>query len=353
MTKPLSPETLALHADDGLEPLPDVAPPIRLSTTFEAGNEEGLVYSRNEHPTRRRLERVLGALEGGHAVTYASGLAAAFAAMQHFRPKRVLVSAGYHGTHAVLERFRQDGLIVAGIDQDPREGDLLWIETPKNPTCEVEDIAEHARRAHKAGAHLAVDSTFATPILQLPLALGADLVMHASTKFLAGHSDVMGGVLAVPGEATAKALRDERAITGAVPGSLEVWLTLRSLRTLSLRVWRQSESASALAAWLVPRVRKVWHPSLRSHPGYTVAQRQMRGPGGVLSIELDDPAAAQSLPSRLRLFRDATSLGGVESLIEWRRKHDPSAPPALLRISVGLESPGDLIADLEQGLAAR
>ena len=353
MPDKFSPETLALHADDGLEPLPDVAPPIRLATTFDAGNAEGLVYSRAEQPTRRRLERVLGALEGGHAVTYASGLAAAFAALQHVRPKRVLISAGYHGIHAVMERFRPDGLAVAGIGEEPREGDLLWIETPKNPTCELEDIAEHARRAHAAGARLAVDSTFATPILQLPLALGADLVLHASTKFLAGHSDVMGGVLAVPDETQAQALRAERTISGAVPGALEVWLTLRSLRTLSLRVLRQSESATRIAAWLESRVPKVWHPSLRSHPGHALAQRQMRAPGGVLSMELDDPAAAQALPSRLRFFRDATSLGGVESLIEWRRKHDPSAPPVLLRISVGLEAPDDLIADLAQGLAAR
>jgi len=351
MNKPHSPDTLALHADDGLEPLPDVAPPIRLAATYDAGNEEGLVYSRYQHPTRQRLERVLGALEGGHAVTYASGLAATVAVLRHYRPRRVLIAAGYHGTHQVLESLKPEGLQVLGPDAESGEGDLIWIETPKNPTCELEDIAEQARRAHDAGARLAVDSTFATPVLQLPLALGADLVMHSSTKFLAGHSDVLGGVLVVPDEAQSKALRDERAISGALPGSLEAWLTLRSLRTLSLRVRRQSDSAATIAAWLEPRVRKVWHPSLRSHPQHALAARQMRGPGGVMSIELDDPESAQSLPSRLKLFRDATSLGGVESLIEWRRKHDPHAPPALLRISVGLEDPEDLISDLELGLA--
>jgi cystathionine gamma-synthase len=344
------PATLALHADDGLEPGPDVAPPLHLASTYAADNAQGLVYGRNDTATRRRLEAVLGALEGGHAVSYASGLAAVYAALRHLRPRRVAIAGGYHGTHAVLARLSEDGVAVTDLEAAPGEGDVLWLETPRNPTCELQDIAAHARRAHAAGARVVVDSTFATPILQQPLALGADLVMHSSTKFLAGHSDVLGGVLVAPGAEQAAALRGERTVLGSVPGALETWLTLRSLRTLALRVWRQSETATALAAWLHGRVPRVWHPSLPSHPRHELAREQMRGPGGVLAIELESAEAARALPGRLRLFHDATSLGGVESLIEWRRRHDPHAPPGLLRVSVGLEAPADLIADLEQGL---
>jgi len=351
MTRPLDPATLALHADDGLEPFPDVSPPLRPATTFAADNPEGLVYARNDTATRRRLEAVLGALEGGHAVTYASGLAAVYAALRHLRPRRVAIDRGYHGTHDVLARLAQDGLEVIGLEAAPRTGDLVWLETPKNPTCELEDIAAHARRAHAAGAQVAVDSTFATPVLQNPLALGADLVMHATTKFIAGHSDVLGGALVTASPEQAEALRAERKVLGAVPGALETWLTLRSLRTLSLRVLRQSDTATQVAAWLEGRVSRVWHPSLPSHPQHALAGEQMRGPGGVLSIELAAEAAARRLPARLRLFRNATSLGGVESLAEWRRLHDPGAPPGLVRLSIGLEAPADLIADLEQGLA--
>jgi cystathionine gamma-synthase len=351
MTESLHLETLAIHADATLEAAPDIAPPIHLATTYLTGNPEGLVYGRNDQITRRRLEQVLGALEGGHAVVYASGMAATHAALRHFRPRRVLIQGGYYGTHLLLERLRADGLETARLDDPPREGDLIWLETPKNPTCELEDIAAHVSRAHAAGARVAVDSTFATPVLQSPLALGADLVMHSSTKFLAGHSDVTGGALAVADAAQAARLREERGVFGAVPGALETWLTLRSLRSLVLRVSRQSESASAIAAWLHGRVPRVWHPSLPSDPGFALAQRQMRGPGGVLAIDLEDGEAARALPGRLRLFRDATSLGGVESLIDWRRRHDAAAPAGLLRISVGLEAPEDLIEDLRRGLA--
>jgi cystathionine gamma-synthase len=188
-------------------------------------------------------------------------------------------------------------------------------------------------------------------VLQRPLALGADLVYHSVTKLLAGHSDALAGVLVARDEAVAARLREERTIAGAVPGALETWLALRGLRTLGLRVRRQTETATALAAWLEPRVARVWHPSLRSHPGHALAARQMTGPGPILSIELSTEEAARALPGQLRLFQDATSLGGVESLVEWRRKHDPEAAPTLLRLSVGLEDPGDLIADLERGLS--
>jgi len=352
MDETLRTDTLAIHADAGLERDPDVAPPIHVSTTYSADNDDRLVYSRIEQPTRRRLEAVLGALEGGHAVVYASGQAAATAAIMHLRPRRVAIErGGYHGIQAAIDAFRPWGVEKAPLDAPLGAGDILWLETPKNPTCHVQDIAAHAARARAAGARLIVDGTFATPILQRPLALGADLVLHSMTKFLSGHSDALGGVLVARDAATAEELRRGRTFAGSVPGSLDTWLVLRGVRTLGLRVRRQSETATRLAAFLEPRVARVWHPSLASHPGHAVAARQMSGPGAILSIELGSEAAARELPGHLSLFRDATSLGGVESLLEWRRRHDPEAHPALLRMSVGLEEFDDLARDLERGLS--
>lgn len=345
----LKPATLAIHADDDLSEVADVAPPLHTSTTFDAGHDT-FTYARNDQPTRQRLEQVLGALEGGHAVAYPSGQAATYAVMRHLRPRRVALDRGYHGTHAILARLAEEGLQIISLDSEPAEGDLIWLETPKNPACELEDIAAACERAHAVGAIVAVDSTFATPVLQNPLALGADIVMHSSTKFLAGHSDAMGGVLVVNSADQAAQLREERTVSGAIPGALECWLTLRSLRSLGVRVYRQCENASLIAAWLEGNVARVWHPSLPSHPGYEIGQKQMRGPGAVMSIELHSREAAQALPSKLRIIKDATSLGGVETLIEWRHKTDPSTPPTLLRLSIGLEDTEDLIDDLEQGL---
>jgi cystathionine gamma-synthase len=353
MSSSLTPETLALHADDGLEPAPDVAPPIHVSTTYEAGNAEGLVYARAEHPTRRRLEAVLGALEGGHAVAYPSGQAAANAALLHLAPRRVAIArGGYHATHHAIASLARFGIQEVPLDAPVGKGDAIWLETPKNPTCELQDIAAHAARARAAGAWLIVDGTFATPVLQQALALGADLSYHSTTKFIAGHSDALGGVLVTRDPALADALRAARTTSGAVPGALETWLTLRGVRTLSLRVRQQTATATRLAGFLAPRVARVWHPSLPTDPGHALAARQMKGPGPMLSFELASEEAARALPGKLRLFRDATSLGGVESLVEWRRKQDPEAPPALLRLAVGIEDAGDLEADLEQALAA-
>jgi cystathionine gamma-synthase len=352
MAKDLRPDTLALHADGGLEGAADVAPPIHVSTTFVADGPDGLVYARAEQPTRRRLEAVLGALEGGHAVTYASGQAAATAALSFYRPRRVAIArGGYHGTHAAIHALGPLGVREVPLDEPLAAGDLVWVETPRNPTCELEDVAAHAARARAAGAALLVDGTFATPVLQQPLALGADVVYHSATKFLGGHSDALGGVLVARDPDVAAALREARTVSGAVPGALESWLLLRGLRTLGIRVRRQSETATALAAWLAPRVPRVWHPSLPTHPRHELVARQMRGPGSILSIELSTEEAARALPRHLTVFRDATSLGGVESLVEWRRRQDPEAPPTLVRISVGLEDPEDLVADLDRALA--
>jgi cystathionine gamma-synthase len=353
MAAPHRPDTLAIHADDGIDSAPDVAPPIHVSTTFEADNPAGLVYSRFEQPNRQRLEAVLGALDGGEAVTYASGLAATTAAISVLRPKRVAIArGGYHGCHLAIDTFVPWGLLKVPLDAPLEQGDLVWIETPLNPTCELQDIGAHAARARTAGALLAVDGTFATPVLQRPLDLGADLVLHSSSKYLAGHSDALGGVLVARDPQLARRLREARVVQGGVPGALETWLTLRGVRTLALRVRQQTATATRLAAALAPVVARVWHPSLPSHPGHALAARQMRGPGPMLSIELATEAQARALPGRLKLFRNATSLGGVESLVEWRRRQDPEAPPTLLRISVGLEDAEDLAADLLAGLAA-
>jgi cystathionine gamma-synthase len=294
---------------------------------------------------------VLGALDAGEAVVYASGQAATTAALLHLRPRRVAIGrGGYHGTHLALGALAALGVAKVPLDADLGEGDLVWLETPRNPTAEIQDIALHAERARAAGARLLVDGTFATPVLQKPLLYGADLVMHSMTKFLSGHSDALGGVLVARDPALAARLREERTVTGAVPGALETWLVLRGVRTLGVRVRHQSETATRLAAWLEGKVARVWHPSLASHPGHALAKKQMRGPGPMLAIELETEEAARELPRHLRLFRDATSLGGVESLVEWRRKVDPEASPTLLRLSVGLEDADDLLADLERGI---
>ena len=378
--------TAAIHADaaNGWEysTEADIAPPLSLSTTFAChGGEDasGHVYHRISNPTRDRCEALLGAVEGipgepAEAVLYASGLAATFAALSRILPRRVAVSGGYHGTHLVLEQLRRlsAGTYCEVISLPPlatvasvlQPGDAVWLETPLNPTCDVSDIAAYVKTARSVGGvHVIVDGTFAPPPLQRPLTLGADIVMHSTTKYLAGHSDAMGGVLCVRDSALATELRADRTAVGSTPGSLEVWLLMRSLRTLHLRVERQTATASALAAWLhravegeaghplTGLVKSVRHPSLPTDPSHSVAARQMPGGfGGTFALELVTEQAARALPAALSLFRDATSLGGVESLIEWRRKYDDAISPLLLRVSVGLEEKEHLQLDLERAI---
>jgi cystathionine gamma-synthase len=488
----LHPTTRAIHADAprlprGPRTSPfdhslDVAPPIGVSTTFEAA-PDGPCYSRASHPTRERCEAVLASLEGpsAAALLYSSGQAATHAALHHLvadrGARRVLIGGGYHGTHQVLGQLQalkagqppsahaaraaavlgfqvaalpsEAALLAwlaapwsleaaAGQDVDGdlvRAGDVLWLETPKNPACEVADVALYRRAANEATrraalrrnraaagsatataaatvpgsatpltstaavesvstrAFLVVDSTFAPPPAQVGLlhpATAADLVMHSTTKSLAGHSDALGGALLAPKDAllahqggvgpgdartVVGALREQRAALGTVPGSLETWLLLRSLRTLHLRVERQCATATQLAAWLngdhpleatplgaTPHatdaavraapalLAKVSHPSLASSSGHAAAVQQMALFGGVLAIELRSLAAARALPSKLALFKDATSLGGVDSKAEWRWQYDKQVPRGLVRLSVGLENFGDLQRDLAQGI---
>ena len=369
-------ETLAIHA--GREP--DAATgalrePIHLSTTFERGADgsypRGYFYSRSGNPNRAALERAVAALEGGTgAVAFASGSAATLAVFtQAAAGGRVVCSSDcYHGTAKQLrEVLPRWGGTAEFVDTTDREAvrralepgaTLLWVETPSNPLLRVSDLAALAGLAHARGALFGCDNTFASPVLQQPLALGADLAMHSSTKYLGGHSDVLGGIVVVRESSTLlEGLREFQGAGGAVPSPFDCWLLLRSLPTLPLRVRQQSASALAVARFLAAdaRVERVHYPGLETHPGYELASRQMReGFGAVVSFQVPGGAVeALAVAARARLFTRATSLGGVESLIEHRASMEgplTRTPPNLVRLSVGLEHPADLLADLDQAL---
>ena len=369
-------ETLAIHAGRAPDPATGaVREPIHLSTTFERGPDgaypKGYYYSRSGNPTRTALEQAVAALEGGvEAVAFASGSAATLAVFSLAAADRRIVCSSdcYHGTAKQLrELLPRWGAVVEFVDTtdlaavetalEPGAA-LLWVETPSNPLLRVSDIAALADLAHAQGAMLACDNTFASPVLQEPLALGADIVMHSTTKFLGGHSDVLGGVVVVrePGETLGR-LRDFQGAGGGVPSPFDCWLLLRSLATLPLRVRAQSAGALAIAQFLAqhPGVECVHYPGLASHPGHALAARQMHdGFGAVVSLQVPGGAAdALAVAARARLFTRATSLGGVESLIEHRASMEGPAtrtPPNLLRLAVGLEHPDDLVADLERAL---
>jgi cystathionine gamma-synthase len=346
------PATTALHADRALAELPDVAPPLRPSTTFDRAGGSA-VYRRGDPEVAQRLESVLGALEGGHAVAYPSGMAAIASVLRWIRPVRIaLPDDVYHGTRAFVEAEAARGAWALARPEGLEAGDVWWVETPSNPKCLITDLAVTVDAAHARGVVVVVDSTFATPVLQQPLALGADVVVHATTKAIAGHSDALGGVVVTPGADAADELMAARVRDGMIPGVLEAWLTLRGVRTLPLRVERQSATAAQVASWLHGdrRVERVWYPGLTDHPGHDAALRQMRGFGGILSFELGSADAAASAVRRLAVFRRATSLGGVESLAEHRVDADASAPPGLIRLSIGLEGVEDLLEDLDQSL---
>ena len=345
------PFTDALHADAHLADLPDVAPPIRPSTTFDRGGRDG--YRRDSFETARRLEAVLGTLDGGHGVVYPSGMGAVSALLRHIRPARIFLPAErYHGVYDLVHTEAALGMWEVTPSSDLREGDVWWVETPSNPSCLITDIASVAAEAHDRGVLVVVDATFATPVLQDTLGLGADYVMHATTKFIAGHSDAMGGVIVTGDGEDAEDLRTARSRDGLVPGSLETWLTLRGVRTLPLRVQRQSATALEVARYLAGMVPVVHYPGLESDPGHEVASAQMRAFGGVVSFDVRDESRAGRIVEELRIFRNATSLGGVESLAEHRLVSDRYAPPGLIRLSIGLEEPDMLTSDLDRALAA-
>jgi cystathionine gamma-synthase len=368
-------ETIAVHA--GAEPDPAtgaVAPPIHLSTTYEHGpaseDPHGYHYVRDANPTQTRLETALAALEGGEAaLVWASGMAATSATLQALPAGAHVVFPGdmYYGNRIIArDLFPRWGLLSTAVDATDLAAvrkaitpatRLVWAESPSNPLMKVVDIASLAELAHGAGAELIVDGTFATPALQQPLALGADAVLHSTTKYLGGHSDVQGGALVLKRRGDGfHRLSELRSVLGAVASPFNSWLVLRGLRTLAVRVERQAATALALAEALQghERLTAVHYPGLPADPGHAIARRQMRAFGGMLSIQVaGGRAGALAVASRVKLFLNATSLGGTESLIEHRASSEgPGSTTSedLLRISVGLEHPQDLIDDLRQAL---
>ena len=373
------PDTIAAQALGWIdERTRAVIPPLHVSTTYLRDEDNqyrsGRVYARADNPAFDQAEAVINALEGGHqALLFASGMAAATAVFQGLKPGDHVLAPKvmYWSLRNWLMGFATDwGLDVELIDMTspaavaaalrPGRTALVWIETPANPLWTVTDIAETARLAHAAGALVAVDSTVATPLLTRPLALGADVVMHAATKYLNGHSDVIAGALVVREDSPYwQRVRKVRAQLGGTLGSFEAWLLLRGLRTLHLRVRAASASAMAIATHFDghPLVAEVLYPGLPRCQGFEVSQRQMTGGfGGMLSIRVrGGEAAAIAVAAKTAIWKRATSLGGTESLIEHRASVEGAgtpAPPDLLRLSTGLEDAADLVADLEQALAA-
>jgi cystathionine gamma-synthase len=373
----VKPSTAAAQALGFLDPATGAfVPPIQPATTYERGVDNrlfsGRLYSRADNPNYEHVEALLTHLEGGAATAvFSSGMSAATAVFLALRPgDHVLVpSVIYWALRSWLLGWATDwGLRIEAVDMTdparvaaaarPGETRLIWIETPANPTLVVTDIAAIAGIARRAGARLAVDSTFATPVHTQPLALGADLVMHSATKYLNGHSDVVAGAVTAAAEDEMwQRIKVVRSQAGAVLGPFEAWLLLRGMRTLYVRVEAQSRCAQRIAERFSghPGIEAVHYPGLPGFPGHGIAARQMHGGfGGVLSLRVKGGApGALAFIGRLRLWKRATSLGGVESLIEHRASVEgpqSSTPADLLRMSVGLEDPEDLLLDLEQAL---
>jgi cystathionine gamma-synthase len=367
-------ETLAVHAGHEVDAgTGAVATPIHLSTTFERdaqGNyPHGYIYGRSANPNRTALEVALAALEGGdEAAAFASGLAASSAVLQALAAGDHVIAPAdvYHGMTKLLReiymRWGLEGSVVdmTNLDEVKKairpSTKLIWIETPSNPALKITDIAAVAEIAHAAGALCACDNTWA-PIVQRPLDLGCDLVMHSTTKYLGGHSDVTGGAIIAKGATDFFArVREVQTTCGGVPSPFDSWLILRGLRSLPWRMRGHCENATKIASWLEDHagVERVNYPALESHPGHDIAARQMSAFSGMMSFEVrGGKEAALAVAAKTKLFIQATSLGGVESLIEHRasiKGEDPRTPQGLLRLSVGLEHPEDLIEDLGQAL---
>jgi cystathionine beta-lyase/cystathionine gamma-synthase len=370
-------ETRAIH--EGQEPDPatgSIITPIYQTSTFvqdAVGEHKGYDYARVNNPTRTALQRCLASLESAeHGIAFSSGLGATTTLMHLVDPgeRVVLIADVYGGVYRMtLQVYEPKGYLfdyvpaaefgnlAEHLDDNTR---MVWIESPSNPLLNVVDIQAAADAAHAAGAILVVDNTFATPYLQRPLELGADVVVHSTTKYLGGHSDVIGGFAATNDPTIAERLYFLQKSLGAVPGPFDCWLVLRGVKTLALRMEKHCENAMAIAVWLQRRggVEHVYYPGLPTHPGHAIAARQMRDFGGMVSFLAESPEAAAELVTRTKLFQLAESLGGVESLIEVpaRMTHAATAsapfaaPPNLVRLSVGIESAEDLILDLERAL---
>ncbi len=373
-------ESLAVHAGVRPDPLTGaVMTPIYQTSTYaqeDVGQHRGYEYSRTDNPTRTALQEALAALEGGNfALAFASGMAATDMALRLVGPGEHVICGDdvYGGTYRlfdkVLARYGIDFSYVDTTDAEAvrramrAETRLIWLETPTNPYLRLSDIAALAAIAHEAGAWLAVDNTFATPALQQPLALGADFVVHSTTKYLGGHSDVVGGAIVLNDQALYEELKFLQNAAGAVPGPQDCFLVLRGIKTLALRMERHSANALKVAQFLADHsaVAQVYYPGLEDHGQWPLAQRQMRAPGGMVSFVLKlGEAGARAVARHTRLFTLAESLGGVESLIELPAPmthasvaDSPLAvDPGLVRLSVGIEHVDDLIADLAQALRA-
>ena len=371
-------ETRAIHA--GQEPDPatgSVVVPIYQTSTFvqeAVGEHKGYDYSRAGNPTRTALELCLASLEGAeHGHAFSSGLGAVTTIMHLVHPgeRVVCVNDVYGGVYRMFTQvyapkaYEFEFLPAAELSENVAEHldertRLVWLETPTNPLLNLVDIRAAADAAHAAGAMVVVDNTFATPYLQRPLELGADLVIHSTTKYLGGHSDLIGGFAATNDPTVAERLTFLQKSLGAVPGPFDCWLVLRGLKTLAIRMRKHSENARAVAEFLDghPKVERVLYPGLESHPGHETANRQMSDFGGMVSFLAESEEEAVALCARTRIWRLAESLGGVESLIEHpaRMTHASTAdapiaaPRNLVRLSVGIESADDLVADLEAAL---
>lgn len=374
--------TRAIHAGQ----TPDettgaVIPPVHFSTTYAqdgiGGLRNGYEYGRGTNPTRDALQQQLASLEGGaHAFSFASGLAAEDALLRAVLEPGDHVLMGddvYGGTHRLVRRvFGQWGIGLTTMDFSDLDGvrtmigqltpKVLWLETPSNPLMKVTDVMALAEIAHEAGILVVVDNTFATPYLQTPLALGADVVVHSTTKYLGGHSDVVGGALVLNDDDLASRVGFQQFAAGAVSGPMDAWLTTRGIKTLAVRMDRHCHNAQAVAEAMVGHagVARVLYPGLADHPGHELAARQMRGFGGMVSLDLaGGEAAARRFCESLEVFTLAESLGGVESLVNYPSEMTHASvrgtalevPASIVRLSVGIEDAADLVADVEQALA--
>jgi cystathionine gamma-synthase len=368
-------ETLAVHAGHAVDPATGaVSLPIHLSTTFERDAEgtysRGFMYTRNNNPNRQALEQGISALEGGSgAAAFASGTGASMSIFQALAPgDHVLahVDAYYGTTRLLREIFLRWKLDVSFVDMSDLQAvkkalrpktKLAWMETPSNPLLKIVDLAAVAQTVHDAGAICVCDNTWA-PVLQRPFDLGADLILHSTTKYFGGHCDVLGGIVVAKVENEFfERIRSIQYEGGAVPSPFDCWLVLRGMRTLPWRMRAHSENAMKVADFLArhKKVARVHYPGLESHPGHEIAAKQMSAFGGMLSFEVKDGRdAAMSVAAKTKIFTRATSLGGVESLIEHRASIEgagTTSPEGLLRLSIGLENADDLIEDLDQALS--
>ena len=373
-------DTLAIHAGQAHDPTTGaVIPPLHVSSTYAqdgiGGLRGGYEYGRSANPTRTALQTQLAALEGGEfGLSFASGLAAEDALLRAVLTPGDTVLMGndvYGGTHRLVDQIlgpwgvslrivdmTNTEAVTAALQESPAR--VLWVETPSNPLMGIADIAELARIGHEAGALVVVDNTFASPALQRPLLLGADVVVHSTTKYLGGHSDVVGGALVTSDAQIAEKAGFQQFAAGAISGPHDAFLTTRGLKTLAIRMERHSANAGLVAGYLDRHdaVRAVYYPGLESHPGHDIARAQMSGFGGMVSLALADGATARRFAESLKLFTLAESLGGVESLVNYPeamthasvRGTELAVPEEVVRLSVGIETIDDLLADLEEAL---